>query len=528
MNPLDPASPAPARPTKRWRVPRHGTAHVPRSSGSRQAFARSVLARSLLAFGLLTVSGLRADVRCAAVFGDHMVLQRGQTVPIWGTAAPGEPVRVEFAGQFRTMTTTAAGTWRTELDPMAANSDPRTLTVRGRNTLRLSDVLVGEVWLCSGQSNMEKPVGPRPGQRPTDHYREEIAWAFHPLVRLYQVPHFGRPDPAVAGLRWLACTPASLTETNFSAAAYFFGSELQRVLGVPVGLIHSSFGGTRIEAWMPPEAFAGDPRLRPLAQAKYEAYVPGVQATELYRSMIAPFAPFALRGFLWYQGEANVLNAESDVYTVKMRALIESWRAAWREPEAPFDYVLLAPFDYSRWDKFAKHLTPEALPLIWEAQTRALAIPRTGLVVTTDLVADRHDIHPTDKREVGLRLAHLALSDTYGYERIPAHSPAFAAMRILEGGAVEISFRDTGGSLASSDGRPLREFSVAGDDRRFAPAEAKIAGDRVLVQSPLVKKPAAVRFAWEETANPNLGNAAGLPAIPFRSDTWPVAAERPK
>ena len=468
----------------------------------------------------------RADVRCPSVFGDHMVFQRGRPVPIWGEGAPGEKITVEFAGQSRAAAAAPSGAWRLELAPMAASDSPRTLTIRGSNVVRFSDVLVGEVWLCSGQSNMEKPLGPAQGQRPTDHYREESAWAFHPLVRLYQVPRFGKAAPGLAGLRWLPCSPAALTDAQFSAAAYYFGCELQRVLGVPVGLIESSFGGTRIETWMPPEAFAGDPRLRLLAKGRYEASVPGVQAAELYHSMMEPLAPFALRGFLWYQGEANCLDAESEVYTAKMRALVETWRAIWREPDAPFYYVMLAPFDYSRWDKFPKRLTAEALPLLWEAQARALAVPRTGLVVTTDLVADRHDIHPTDKRDVGLRLAHLALSESYGYGRILARSPAFEAMRPGPEGTVELSFRDTGGSLASSDGGALREFTVSGDDRHFVPAEAEVAGDRVIVRSPFVPRPAAVRFAWRETADPNLVNAAGLPAIPFRTDAWPVAAER--
>ena len=317
--------------------------------------------------------------------------------------------------------------------------------------------------------------------------------------------------------------------TEFSAAAYYFGRELVRALGVPVGLIHSSFGGTQIEAWMPAAAFASDPALRDLVNVHYFAWVKGVQPTELYHSMIAPLVPYPLRGFLWYQGESNVMQADGAIYAAKQRALIASWRAAWGEPEAPFYYVQLAPFDYSRWDKFPKLLTPEALPLFWEAQTAGLAVPHTGMVVTTDLVRDFHDIHPTDKRDVGLRLARLALTETYGRRDLLALSPGYAAMRERADGGIEVRFADAGTGLASRDGRPLDGFTVAGADQRFVPAAAAIEGrDRVIVSSGQVAHPVAVRFGWDETAHPNLVNSAGLPAIPFRTDSWPVTNERPR
>ena len=471
---------------------------------------------------------LRADVRCALVFSDHMVLQRERPAAIWGDAAPGEAVTVEFAGKRQSTTATADGRWRVQLDPLPASAEPRTLTVRGRNTVTFSDVLVGEVWLCSGQSNMEKPLGPRQGQKPTDDYEEAVRQANEPRLRLFEVPWYAEPKPGVTGLCWVRCTPETVVSTEFSAAAYYFGRELVRELGVPVGLIHSSFGGTQIEAWMPAAAFAADPELRDLVHVHYFAWVKGVQPTELYQSMIVPLEPYTLRGFLWYQGETNCMNGDGAIYTAKMRALIESWRAAWHDPAAPFYYVQIAPFDYSRWDKFPELLTPEALPLFWEAQTATLAIPHTGMVVTTDLVADPHDIHPTDKRDVGLRLARLALAETYGRSDLLARSPRFAAMRALPGGQIELSFGDAGAGLATRDGRPANDFIIAGQDRRFVPATAAIQGDRVIVSSPEVAQPVAVRFAWDETANPNLVNSAGLPAISFRTDSWPVVATRPK
>jgi sialate O-acetylesterase len=477
---------------------------------------------------LLLTAALRADVRCALVFGDHMVLQRERPVLIWGEAAPGEAVTVEFAGQHKSATAMAAGQWRVELDPLPASAEPRTLTVRGRNTVTFADVLVGEVWLCSGQSNMEKPLGPRKGQKPTNNYEEEIRQADYPRLRLFEVPWYAKPKPGVTGLCWVRCTPETIVSTEFSAAAYYFGRELVRELDVPVGLIHASFGGTQIEAWMPAEAFAQSPDLRDLVHVHYPAWVEGVQPTELYQSMIVPLEPYALRGFLWYQGETNCMNADGAIYTEKMRALIASWRAAWHDPAAPFYYVQIAPFDYSRWDKFPKLLTPEALPQFWAAQTAALAIPHTGMVVTTDLVADPHDIHPTDKRDVGLRLARLALAETYGRRDLLARSPSLAAMRTLPGGKIELHFSDTNAGLTTRGGRPANDFTIAGQDRRFVPADAVIQGERVIVSSPQVAAPVAVRFAWDEVANPNLVNSAGLPAISFRTDSWPVIAERPR
>jgi len=478
---------------------------------------------------MLLVAPLRADVRCALPFGDHLVLQRDRPVNVWGEAAPGEAVTVEFAGQQKAAVASPAGRWAVTLDPLPASAEPRTLTVRGRNTVAFTDVLVGEVWLCSGQSNMEKPLGPRKGQKPTDDYEAEVRRADEPRLRLFQVPWWAEPKAGAPDLRWMPCTPETVMSTEFSAAAYYFGRELVRALGVPVGLIHSSFGGTQIEAWMPAAAFASDPALRDLIHMHYFAWVKGVQPTELYQSMIVPLVPYTVRGFLWYQGESNVMQADGAIYTAKQRALIASWRAAWGEPDAPFYYVQLAPFDYSRWDKFPKRLTAEALPLFWEAQTAGLAVPHTGMVVITDLVRDFHDIHPTDKRDVGLRLARLALAETYGRRDLLAVSPQFAAMRALDGGRVELRFRDAGDGLASRDGRPLTEFTIAGADRRFVAATAVIAGgDLVIVSSPEVAQPAAVRFGWNETAHPNLVNSAGLPAISFRTDDWPVVNERPK
>ena len=486
----------------------------------------SALLRLAASALLLLAAGprLAAEIRCARVFGDHMVLQRDLPVPVWGEAAPGETVTVEFAGQLQIATAGADGHWRVTLDPLATSAEARDFSVRGTNTLTFSDVLVGEVWFCSGQSNMEKPFGPRKGQRPVDDHDLEIAAARYPRLRLYQVPRTDQKQDGPGRFTWLPCSPEALQMSDFSAAAYTFGRQVHQTLDVPVGLVHASFGGTFIEAGMPPEAFAAPP-LQGLETRRLQAWVEGVQPTELYRSMVAPLVPFAIRGFLWYQGETNLMNGNLAFYAEKQTALIGTWRRAWERPDAPFYGVLLAPMDYSRWEKFP--VTDEALPAFRDAQVSALSAPRTGYVVATDLVADTHDIHPTNKREVGLRLARLALAETYGREDIVAHGPVLASIHpAADGRSLELSFEHATG-LRSRDGRPLSEFMIAGEDQVFHPAEAKIEAGKVFVSSTAVPHPVAVRLGWHETANPNLVNAIGLPATPFRSDDWPLTLTRP-
>jgi sialate O-acetylesterase len=484
---------------------------------------RSALAALLLA----SASWLRADVACAGIFGDHMVLQRDREVPVWGTGAPGESVEVDFAGQSVATRADAAGSWSVRLGPLAASEVSRDFVVKGTNEVRFSDVLVGEVWLCSGQSNMEKPVGPQSNQKPTDDYANAIRQASHPLIRLYNVPRFGKPDPTKVLLSWHRCDPQSLVHTRFSAVGYYFGREIQQALGVPVGLIDSTYGGTQIEEWMPPGSFSGYPDLADLAAGPpFPVMATKNAVSSLYLSMIKPLAPFALRGFLWYQGESNLEEAQVASYTDKMRAMVAAWRAAWSGPDLPFYYVEIAPFLYSNVTSHHRHLTTEALPAFWEAQAHALSIPHTDMAVTTDLVDNVADIHPADKLEVARRLAGLALSGTYGLQGAFAHSPAFDSMTVLPTGALELSFRDTDGMLGSSNGKALSEFTVAGADGWFAPADVKIMGDKLVLQSALVSQPVAARFAWREDATPNLVNADGLPAMPFRTDSWPVDIER--
>lgn len=481
------------------------------------------LLRPLVSFAcsLAALSAL-ADVRLAPLFTDHLVLQRDRPVPVWGTAAAGERVAVEFGAQRVETVADAAGHWLVRLAPLSASAEPAELTVRGTNTVTLRDVLVGEVWFCSGQSNMEKPLGERKGQRPTPVHELELAASGYPQLRLFQVPRSDLPQSGPGVLRWLLSSPENLRAANFSAVGYHFGRLLRQTLGVPVGIIHSSFGGTRIEAWLPPEAFA-DPQLAGLEKVSYQAWVKGVQPTELFASMVRPFAPYALRGFLWYQGEANLMAGDVALYARKQERLISEWRRVFEAPDASFYGVLLAPFDYSRRPNAV--VTAEALPLFWEAQRRGLSGSHAGFVVTTDLVANLHDIHPIDKRSVAERLALQALAGTYARPELTAQGPEFAGLRV-DGPRAELTFRSAAG-LHTADGLTASYFLLAGADRKFFPAQAKIDGDKVQLTSAEVSAPVAVRFAWDEVATPNLVNAQSLPAVPFRTDDWPVEPTRP-
>ena len=472
---------------------------------------------------LLPGTGLRAAISMPAIFSDHMVLQQGQPVPLWGTAEAGESLEIRFHETRVLVQADAAGNWKAFLPPMAGSAKPGTLTVTGSTTRVFKDVLVGEVWLASGQSNMEKPIGEKKGQSPTRDHETVLRNARDTGIRLFQVPHYGEVKKPDWEMRWLVCTPETLRSSGFSAVGYHFARTLREKTDVPVGVIHSSFGGSMIEAWMPEAAFRGNPLLEPLLQRRFFAWVEGVQATELFGSMIFPLAPYGLRGFLWYQGEANVMYAESAIYTRKMQALIHGWRKAWNAPEAPFLYVQLAPFNYSEWDKFPRQLTPEALPLFREAQAAALAVPGTGMVVTTDLAGEARDIHPVQKAEVGERLARLfhAMRDNTGQSRNPRLGRA-----LIDADQFVLKFHHTSGHLQTRDGEPVTGFEIAGADRRFHPAVAVIDESRVRVRSPQVSRPVAVRFAWHETANPNLVSGGGLPVTPFRTDNWTIKNEK--
>ena len=439
-----------------------------------------------------------------------MVLQREKPVAIWGEAAPGEAVTVQFGGQQPRTVADAAGHWQVLLKPLMASATPAELVILGTNTIRLRDVLVGEVWLCSGQSNMEytmrknsKVTRPDlPGPNPVD----ELNYAHNPAIRIFLVNRKTLARPDSLHRDWAVAEDSALR--SFSAAAYFFAKELNQRLNVPVGMVASSVPGSRIEPWVSEAAFAQD---RNFAGQKVDGE-PG----KFWEPMIRPLVPLTLRGFLWYQGESNCFLAETTTYTQKMRTLISSWRAAWGDQNLPFYYVSLAPFKYSdTHDKVM--LTRETLPRFREAQAAVLqVVPHTGMIETTDLANTEGGIHPGFKWEIGRRLALLALADTYHTAGVVAEGPVFRSLKV-KGAVAVISFASAGG-LTSKDGKPLTDFTIAGSDGVFVPAQARIQGTQVLVSAPGVKRPTAVRFGWDEVAQPNLFSEAGLPARPFRTD----------
>jgi len=497
------------------------------------------------------VSAARADVSLPHVFGSHMVLQRDTKIPVWGWAAPGEPVKVSLgSGPAVPALANAAGEWRVTLPPMPAGG-PHKLTVAGRTTVVLEDVLVGEVWLCSGQSNMEWTLGG------ADRAQEEIAAAEWPQIRHLGIPKVTSAVPEKdVNAEWRVCSPA--TAAGFTAVGYFFGRELHRTLKVPVGLINSSWGGTRIEPWTPPAGFGAadtladirtrvalaDPRtdahrarlrdylatnaawtaraqaalasgavLEPLPPYPPElAPLRGHQdPCALYNAMIHPLVPYAIRGAIWYQGESN--HGEGKLYTDKTRALVEGWRGAWNQGPLPFYYVQIAPFQYGEEDPFI-------LPEFWEAQAAAQAIPDTGMAVIHD-VGNIRDIHPRNKQEVGRRLALLALAKTYGAKDTVFSGPVFQSMS-PEGAKLRVTFDHAHGGLVTRDGKAPSHFEIIGEGTDFVPAEAAIDGSSVVLSSPACTNPVAVRFGWHKTAEPNLANGAGLPAAPFRAGEAPT------
>ena len=366
---------------------------------------------------------------------------------------------------------------------------------------------------------MEKPLGEQKGQKPTLNAVDDIKAANFPTIRLFKVPKTKAAAPAadVQG-QWQVCTPQAVDGSKFSAAGYFFGRKLNQQLGVPVGLIDSTWGGTRIELWTPAGAFAKEKSLADLAEAaktpgaKAEGVVPSV----LYNGQIAPLAPYAIKGVIWYQGESNLMDVnDSATYPDKMVALLHGWRSTWGE-DFPFYYVLIAPHLYHV-VRSAQVASPEAEPVFWEAQASFLKREaKTGMIVTTDLVDNLLDIHPRDKKTVGERLANWALNKNYNRTDLPLYGPVFKSMKI-EGTKAIITF-DHAEGLKTKDQKAPNWFTIAGKNGIIYPAQAIINGETVEVSSPHVSKPAIIRFAWDEGAQPNLFNKDGLPALPFRSN----------
>ncbi|PAY18256.1 9-O-acetylesterase [Rhodopirellula sp. SM50] len=505
----------------------------------------------LALLGGMSCSPLRADVRLPGFLGDHMVLQQQTPIRLWGWADEGESVEVALAGQTATATPNADGRWQVELPAMKAGNQAHTLTVTGNNTIEVKDILIGEVWLCSGQSNMEWSVAA------SANAKAEIAAATYPMIRHIKIPRKPSTTPLDdVSAPWQVCSPQ--TAGGFTACGYFMARRLHQELEVPIGLVNSSWGGTRVEPWTPPIGFRQVDALSDIYRSvvqrtpgseSYRATLANhVDATEawiatateamesgiavqpspafptglvpfqshqdptmLYNGMIHALVGFPIRGAIWYQGESN--HGEGMLYFEKKKALIGGWRTLWGQGDFPFYYVQIAPFQYGSED-------PTILPRFWEAQAAVEQVPNTGMVVIND-IATLGNIHPPNKQDVGDRLAQLALKNDYGKEDLVANSPEMDSLDILDD-RLKITFRHTGGGLKTRDGQPPSHFEVIGvGSGGYQPAVATIDGDAVILSSDEVEKPVAFRFAWHKLAEPNLTGGTGLPVGAFRGGEEP-------
>jgi sialate O-acetylesterase len=504
----------------------------------------------IAALAMAVPVGARGDVTLAPVFGDHAVLQRGKPVPVWGTAAAGESVTVSFHGQSISAKAGPDGRWSANLAALDASSDPADLVVSGSSTITLHDIVVGEVWLCSGQSNMEFTVDDGGGYR-VERPEIETANAKYPLIRQLRIERTVATSPAttVKTSGWIAASPE--TAGGFTAVGYFFARDIYRALGVPIGIIDSPWGGTPIESWMSDAARASTSIAATLEQrwkasmaewppqrvAQYAkdsaAWDKAVEEEQLhhiknrlswpvppatrdspmlpgglYNAMISPLEPCSIRGILWYQGESNT--AHPDEYGELFSAMIRSWRKAFGQGNLPFYFVQIANFgnEYEFADRGWARLR--------EGQQQALSLPATGMAVTVD-IGEARNIHPRNKQEVGRRLALLARTRVYS---IPPDltGPVFRSAE-REANAMRVRFNYTGDEITSRDG-PVRSAEVAGADKVFHPAYAQVDVDSLLVSSPDVPEPVAVRYAWTNAPTANLFGDDGLPVPPFRSDRW--------
>jgi len=441
-----------------------------------------------LAAGLCWQGQAQAEVKLHGLFTEGMVLQQGTRVPVWGTADADEKVTVSIQGQ-EVSTTAKDGKWRVNLKDLKAGG-PFEMTVKGSNTIEFKDVLVGEVWVCSGQSNMEWSVS---GSR---NPKETIANSKNSNIRLFFTPKTPNKTPQTelgkwnGPKQWLECGPT--TVPNFSAVGYFFGRDLQKARNVPIGLIQSAWGGTPAEFWTSNDVLTSNPALK------------GMRGSTGYNGMIRPLVPYAIKGVIWYQGESNA--GQANRYRDLFSAMIKNWRDDWKQGDLAFLFVQLAP-----WEPGGKNW-----PELCEAQLQtAQTVPNTAMVVITD-VGDRTDIHPRDKDPVGARLALCAQAIAYD-EKITYSGPEYSGMKV-EDNKVVLSFKHLGKGLIAKGG-PLTGFTIAGADKKFVKAEATIQEDKVIVTSPMVQNPVAVRYGWDSFPVVNLWNRNGLPATPFRTDS---------
>lgn len=442
--------------------------------------------RALLCLSLFFSAQLRADVTVPPVFSDHAVLQHGVAVPVWGTAAPGEKVTVTYLAQKQETTADAAGKWRVKLEPLAPLQNGE-LVIAGTNTLTIKDVLTGEVWVCSGQSNMAMTV------KSSANSRLEIPAADHPQIRMFKSPRVQK-DGTTDGGTWEVCSPE--TVGNFSGVGYYFARSLNEALQQPVGMLSASVGGTPVEAW--------------------------TKGGGLYRSLVEPFIPYAIRGAIWYQGEANARPspAAAAAYEAKLTKLIEGWRRDWGY-DFPFAWVQLPNYE-QRQTEPVEELSQWAA--MREAMLKVKKMPNTGMAIAIDLGGgEKASLHPGNKQDVGKRLAAWARAKVYGHKDMTESGPIPAGSEI-KGREIIVSFDHAAGGLVAKDGE-LKSFAITGEDHRWFWADARIEGDKVILSSAEVARPIAARYAWAQNPIASLYNGAGLAATPFRTDDFPLSAE---
>ncbi len=508
-----------------------------------------------LALLLASALGIRAeaDVSVSGLFSDNLVIQADMPFVIWGRASEQEKVEIEVSwnSQRQSVTGDAHGQWRATFAP-PATPGPHAIAIHGKNTISIKNILCGEVWLCAGQSNMAMPMAPTDkNNRGVLDYASEIDAAKHPELRYFLVSREKNSSAPVDQTdvqgEWKICTPE--TAGSFSGVAYYFGERLNSALKRPVGLIDNSWGGTYIQSWMSPPALAADPDFAahlawakrgmdqlPAEQARYQERLrqwegPGAKPADkpaapywspghrnipsgLFHARVAPLFPVSVKGVLWYQGEANA--GQAWLYQRLLPAMIRDWRAGWQRADLPFLLVQLpsigAPSEAS------KGAGAPGWAELREAQALAArTTPGVSLIVSLDAGEDH--IHPRNKRPVGERLALTALTEVYGWPLTPS-GPLYSGMRV-DGDKIVVGFERADASLHTSDDTGARGFALAGADRKFFPATATIVGNTVVVQSPQVPAPVAVRYAWADCPDCNLTNHTGLPAAPFRSDDWP-------
>lgn len=475
----------------------------------KQMFSSFYVCRTFFVFSMLLgyCSGVSGEVKLPSVFNSNMVLQRDGNTPVWGWADPSEAIQVEVADQVKKTVADAQGNWLVTLDPTPAGG-PFTLTVKGRNNIQFENVLFGDVWICSGQSNMGWTLGS------ANDAQKEIAEANFPKIRLMTVQAVSKavPQKDVPVVPWVECS--STTAGKFSAVGYFFGRKLYQELDVPIGLINNSWGGATCEAYIEAKRLDEVQEFKPVLDPKrIEEQKPQYRAGHLYNGMVLPIVPFGIKGAIWYQGESNAARAWQ--HGLLFPVLIQNWREIWGQGDFPFYFVQLANF---------RKVQPEPGESDWaelrQSQTAALSRPNTGEAVIIDL-GEAEDIHPKNKQDVGSRLAALALAKDYGKDVVWS-GPRFKSMKIINNKAI-LSFDFVCGGLETKpQDTGIKGFALAGTDRKWYWAEAIIEGDQVVVSSAKVPKPVAVRYAWADNPECNLYNKEGFPASPFRTDLWPA------